>query len=156
MNEINEPYLFQTGKHAGEYLEELIFKNPDYIISLNNYRKGKNINRLQNHLETLLENTPRYKKICPICGERTAKYFLFLNHEDINKNLVCCENYLCQTELKINHPQDYLLPIKLKTALSFRSKRLTKEALRLIKEAVGIRKINANEIFSIFIGEQIK
>lgn len=156
MYEIDGPYLFKQGKHAGEYLEEVVFKNPGYIIACNRYRDGRNVNRFQKHLEALLENAPTTTKKCPICGEKSVKYFLFLNHEDVNEKLCCCENPECQNDLKMNHPGDYLLPIKLKSILVGRTKGQINAILRLIKKVTGIKKVNAEDIFSIFIGEPLK
>lgn len=155
--EILEPYLMQSGKHAGEYLEELIFSDPDYIDVLNRYRKpGQENNQLQKHLQTLLESTPETIILCPVCRQRRVKYFLFLNSETVMETLVCCENPDCQQTLRSNHYNDYLLPLKLNLILSLKTKTLKKKALTLLKKMVGLpARPKAEEVFKIFIGEPL-
>ena len=157
MKEIIGPYLIQSGRYAGEYLEELVFKDPEYVATLNKYRqRGKEANKLQDHLKALLESTPETIILCPVCRQRRVKYFLFLNSETVMETLVCCENPDCQQTLRSNHYHDYLLPLKLNLILSLKTKTLKKKALTLLKKMVGLpARPKAEEVFKIFIGEPL-
>ena len=157
MKEILGPYLMKSGKHAGEYLEELIFSDPDYVDVLSRYRKPiPGSNHLHEHLGALLESTPETIVLCPICRQRRVKYFLFLNSETVMDSLICCNNPDCQQTLKANHHNDYLLPLKLKAILSLKGKTLRKKTLRLLKGLVGLPpNPKAKDVFKIFIGEQL-
>jgi len=157
MKEILGPYVMKGGRHAGKYLEELIFSNPEYIDISNRYRMpGKESNYFQKHLGLLLENTPETIVLCPICRKRRVKFFLFLNSETVMDSLICCDNPDCQQTLKSNHHNDYLLPLKLKIILSLKGKTLKMKALRLLKKVTGLPPSpKAEEVFKIFIGEPL-
>lgn len=153
-----EPYVFQSGKYIGKAVEEVIFRDPSFVARLLSYREQGRAgnNSLYEHLDLLMEKIPETKTKCPVCGEKSVKYFLFLNSEDIYDTLVCCENADCKSHLRVNHPNDYLLPIKLSSLLSFRQKRLRKSFIALIKKTVGLRKVDPIKIHEIFIGNQFK
>lgn len=153
-----EPYVFQSGKYKGKTVEEIIFKDPSFVAALLHYRgsnQAKN-NALYEHLDLLMEKIPETKMICPVCKQKTVKYFLFLNSEDIYQTLVCCENTDCKNHLRISHPNDYILPLKLSSLASFHQKRLRKSFISLLKKAIELKKIEAQKIHQIFIGDSLK
>ncbi len=152
------PYLMQSGRFKGHYLEELMFSNPEFIVVLESYRQpGKSENALQRHLGLLLDSMPQTKTLCPICGEKSIKYFLFLNHETVLPELCCCESDVCRRQLRLNHPNDYLLPLKFRSVTAFKTKTLRSKTLGLIKRATGLkRQASAQDVFKTFIGEPLK
>lgn len=152
------PYLIQSGRFQGHYLEELMLSNPEYVFVLNSYRQaGKPENALQRHLRLLLESMPQTKVLCPICQTKSIKYFLFLNHETIMPELCCCESAACREHLRLNHPNDYLMPIKFSSMMVFKTKTLRAKSLSLIKRATGLKgRPDAEQIFKTFVGEPLK
>lgn len=152
------PYMLQSGRYKGRYLEDLIFNDPEYVLIMNKYRdETKQENAIQRHLHLLMENIPKTAMMCPVCKKRSVKYFLFLNSEDILPTLTCCESAACRESLKLDHPGDYLLPIKFQSMMIFNQKRLRKGCLKLIRKATGLnKKVSPEEVFRIFIGEPLK
>lgn len=159
MNAIHEePYIFQMGKYQGKTVEEIIFKDPAFISTLLNRQRDSRYGNssLYEHLNLLMEKIPETKAKCPVCREKTVKYFLFLNSEDIYESLVCCENADCKNHLRISHPNDYLLPLKLSSLLPLKQKRIQKSFISLMKKVTGLKKMTPELIHTIFIGPTLK
>jgi hypothetical protein len=152
------PYVFQSGKYKGQTVEEIIFRDPSFIAKLLSYRKNDRVgnNSLYEHLDLMMGKFPETKMWCPVCKQRKIKYFLFLNSEDIYQTLVCCDNIDCKDHLRINHPNDYVLPLKLSSLLSFPQTRLRKSFISLLKKAIALKKIEPEKINAIFIGDGLK
>jgi len=75
-----KPYLFQSGKRAGESLEVLIFKDYSFLRWLHREilkETPVKKNNLQLHLEWLLERGEEVKTnlLCPICGQNKVEFF---------------------------------------------------------------------------------
>ena len=153
-----KPYIFQSGRYKGRSVEEIIFENPNFISVLLDYRdRDKPANALQEHLDVLLDSFPKTSCMCPVCHQKTVKYFLYLNHETISRDLICCENPECQEVLHRNHPNDYLLPVKLSSLFVFnKHKTLRSKVISMFKKITGLRgKPKADQVFSIFCGRLI-
>lgn len=148
-----KPYIFQSGRYKGRSVEEIIFEDPNFICTLLEYRdRNKPANALQEHMDVLLDSFPQTECLCPVCHQRAVKYFLYLNHETISSNLVCCEDSDCQTVLHQNHPNDYLLPVKLSSLFVFnKHKTLRCKVISMFKKITGLRgKPKADQVFNIF------
>ena len=114
-----EPYIIQSGKYKGRLLEDLILEDFSTIMIWLSYQKEdeKASNGLQERLKLLSNRIPATKMQCPICREKSVKYFLLLDSQINLKKLVCCENQSCKDQLLLNHPDNYFLPIKLSSFL---------------------------------------
>lgn len=153
-----EPYIFRSGKYQGQSVEEIIFKDPAHIAKLLYHKEQGTMtdSALSRHLD-FISKTPDTKLKCPICKNKSVKYFLFLNSEDISKDLICCEDPSCQSHLLINHPNDYLLPMKLSSLMSFRKKTLKKKMVSLLKKSLCLSSSpTATQIFAAFVGDPYK
>lgn len=152
------PYIFQSGKYQGQSLEEVIFKDPNHIANLLYYKEVGKMTEgvLSRHLD-LLSRTPDTKLKCPVCHQKSVKYFLFLNSEDISHDLICCEDPACQSHLLVNHPNDYLLPMKLSSLVPLRQKNLRKKMVSLLKRALCLKgSLSAEQIFTAFVSHPYK
>ena len=149
----NKPYTFQSGKYRDKTVEEIVFKDLGYIGALLSYRDNNKSpsNALQQHLEVLMNTTPETVSKCPICHQESVKYFLYLNTETVSKDLICCDSPTCKQRLHDNHPNDYLLPLKLSSLLVFKQKTLRNKAVSLFKNILGLRgQLSSEKIYSIF------
>lgn len=76
------PYMLQSGRYKGRYLEDLIFNDPEYVLIMNKYRdETKKENAIQRHLHLLMENIPKTEMVCPICKKKIEKRVLKVNTE---------------------------------------------------------------------------
>lgn len=151
-----QPYTFRSGRYKEHSVEEIIFEDPIFIarlLDLKDKNKASD-NALYRHLRVLMDSFPKTVSKCPVCHQKSVKYFLYLNNETVSKDLICCDNPACQEILKRNHLNDYLLPMKLSSILVFnRQKTLRKKVINLFKRVTGLRgKPRADKIFDIFVG----
>ncbi len=150
-----KPYIFQSGKYKNLSIEEVILKDPAYIGVLLRYAQSSaSGNGLHKHLSCLCD-FPRIQVDCPVCHKKRVRYFLYLNTTTISRDLICCDNPECQKILKANHPNDYLLPLKLSSLMIFKGKGLSSKFISLLKNLTGLKEQSkAEEILDVFINEK--
>lgn len=155
-NNCCQPYTFRSGRYREHSVEEIVFEDPIFIAKLLDLKdKNKSPdNALYRHLGVLMDSFPKTVSKCPICHQKSVKYFLYLNNETVSENLICCDDPVCQKTLRQDHLNDYLLPMKLSSILVFnRQKTLRGKVINLFKRVTGLRgKPQADKIFAAFIG----
>lgn len=150
-----KPFIFQSGRYKNLSVEEVILKDPAHIgVLLRRMQSDASGNKLHKHLSCLCD-FPRIQVDCPVCHKKQVRYFLYLNTVTISKDLVCCDNPDCQKVLQANHPNDYLLPLKLSSLMVFKGKGLSSKFISLLKNLTGLKgQPKPEEILDVFINEK--
>ena len=143
-------YAFKSGRHKGEYVENFVFRNTDYLFHVRN-RKHRDIDALDRHLDFIFEAGSKLptKTICQYCQQKMVKYFL-LNEDLLAPGLCCCDDLDCKAELKRLHPEARLMPFYLSSLGAFKKVVARKKAETFFKTIYGLPRTPTPEIvFSI-------
>jgi hypothetical protein len=131
------PYIFQSGKHAGESVESFIFKGSEYLFHVRN-RKHRENDVLDQHLDFIFEAGCELetKLLCPFCQEKKVKNFLVLNKQFLT-GLTCCDNPECRRQLKNLHPGYDLRIFRISTLGEFKIPSIRKKAETFFRKVYG-------------------
>ena len=141
-----EPYVFKSGKHKDECVESFIFKNSSYLFHVRN-REHRAGDALDQHLDFIFEAGYKMptKIICPFCGQKVVKYFLF-NRDLLLPGLTCCEEMECKIQLRKLHPGTELVPFRFSSLGLFKKITIRKKAEVFFKKVYGMPRIITPEI----------
>jgi len=147
-----KPYVFKTGKHKGQLLEDLFFKELSFIIYLNS-KKGSFSFHLWEHLAFLLANSKKLevKKICPICQTNKVKFFYLLPKSVMAEKYTCCDNPTCRTAMRSRYHIEREFRIDFESLVNLPRKGLMDHAGRLFKVIYGLpRELKSDTTFNFF------
>ena len=135
------PYVFKSGKHQGQNLESLMFKNYSFVaflLSQVNKNDVANPNEMHRHLTWLISAGENRQTIltCPFCQEKKATHFL-ANYA-LDSRLVCCDDPACRGRLKQWNGQ--ILPFKFSSLKYFSriGKTAYDQAQSFLKKSFGL------------------
>lgn len=143
-------YAFKSGRHQGEYVENFVFRNTNYLFHVRN-RKHRDIDALDRHLDFIFKAGSKLptKIICPYCQQRAVKYFLF-NEYLLAPGLCCCDDPDCKVELKNLHPETRLMPFYLSSLGAFKKVNARRKAETFFRKIYGLpRTLTPEIVFSI-------
>lgn len=144
----DRPYVLRSGKHEGQFIEEFIFKDSDYLFHLRARDYAEN-NVLKKYLDFVfyagyLLKTSHY---CPFCKEELVKFFLFRGTH-FSENLTCCDKPECRAKLKEICPGYDLKPFRISTLGEFKKKNHREAAEIFFKRIYGFpRRVTSEQIF---------
>ncbi len=143
------PYVIQSGKHAGQVLELLMFRDYPFLSFMLKRLKGhfwKKKNKFHLHLEWLMQGgeNRQPKMICPQCKKQTVEYFsIIYGHSggfSISPLYTCCGQEKCKEQLRamaLGKPQR-LMPFRSSTIKRFSTIAGRKEVVGLYKRVFGL------------------
>lgn len=146
------PYIFKTGKHQGQPLEDSFFKDFSLVYWLIKKRETL-LPPLGQHLDFLLEISKKFetKIICPVCKTNKIKYFYLLPGNIISEKLTSCDNPDCQQSMKNRYDVIRTIPIKFEALGQLPKKNLIIRSGKLFKKFYGLPRVLKKEtIFNLF------
>ena len=152
MEKYEKPYVFKTGKHQGQTLEDLFFKEFSFVVYLNK-KKGTFSFSLWEHLVFLFATSKNLevKKICPICQTNKVKYFYLLPKNLIAEKYTCCDNPNCRTAMRSRYHIEREFRIDFESLVNLPRKSLMDHAGRLFKVIYGLpRELKKETTFNLF------
>jgi hypothetical protein len=144
------PYQFEnSSRYPKGYLENLIFSKSEVFFELERrlHHAGDN---LDEHIRFLLAASKKMetKPLCPICGQAPVKFFFFLNHSLVSKELTCCDNENCREQLKSGHIGS-MRSFSLGGLRAFKKKGIRRKAESLFRWALKLKKsASPQEVFT--------
>ena len=156
------PYVFKTGKHKGQTLEVLMFKDYAFLVWLlrkldkdNKHKKTKK-NMLHLHLEWLLKRGEDRiaKMLCPQCSEEPVVYFSVIRTGSdclISHIYTSCEKEECIEKLYSMSLGNvvYLYPFRFSVMMEF-SSRNREQVTKLFKTVFDISRLTPQIAFDFF------
>jgi len=146
------PYVFKTGSHQGQTMEDLFFKEAGFITWLKN-KSGTLPYQLWQHLVYLIEASRllEVKMICPVCKQNKVKYFFLLPKNVVSERYTCCDNPTCRQAIRSRYQIEREFLIKFEALEQLPRKELKDKAGRLFKKVFGLpRKLQKNATFELF------
>lgn len=163
-----EPYVYQSGKRKGKYMEYLMFTDYAFLKwhlqTIEKEQKGHQKNELHLHLEWLLhQGENRHPRmICPHCRKRTVQYFSLIQSSfdrsiSVGTNFTCCDDPKCEAIIEsYAFGHNYLLlPIKFSSITVAEHKQDQKKIGQLLHRIFCLPdRISPKELFSFFSDEE--
>jgi hypothetical protein len=138
-----EPYVFQSGKHVGQCLEILMFKDYSFLNwqlgKIRESYKGNEKNKLHEHLEWLLTQggNRSVSMICPHCNQRPIKWISVSGNNygySMDLYYTCCDSEECRDQLRAwSDDRNTFLEIKFSQILRFNHKQDQKQFAELLR-----------------------
>lgn len=145
-------YIFKTGKHQGQSLEDSFFKETSLVIWLKNKRETLP-KYLRQHLDFLLETSKKFEitMLCPICKKNKIKLFYLLPGRVISEKFTCCDSANCRQLMNERYDFIKVIPIKFESLGQLTKKNLIDRSGKLFKKFYGLpRVLKQDTVFNLF------
>jgi len=154
------PYVFRNGDHKDQTTEELLLKDPEYLICLykrikRNSRPGSKKNLLEKHLDWLFSKIEEIKPLalCPYCQEKNIKFMAEVGparDSSFLPGITCCKDEECKKRLLRNFPSADLIKLSFFSLSNFRGQRRD-DFKKILKKMFCLpERLNKKTIFQYF------